>query len=86
MPLLTLPSVAMILPEPTARAVASPVPAVMAATLKVSDDHVASFVTSCVLPSLNVAVALNSCCAPKEMFALAGVTVMEFTVTDETVS
>jgi len=76
----------MILAEPTVRAVASPVLAVIEATLEVSDDHVASFVTSCVLPSLNVAVALNCCCAPKEMFAVAGVTAMEFTVTDETVS
>lgn len=85
-PLVTAPSAAEILAEPMVSAVASPVPVVTVAAAGLSELQMALFVTSWVLPSLKVAVAVNCCRDPTVMSAVAGVTAMDCTVTDATVS
>jgi hypothetical protein len=47
------------------------------------EDQVATFVTSCVDPSLKVALAANCCCSSNPMVAVAGVTASDFTITSE---
>jgi len=55
---------------------ASP-PTVIVATLGVPELHVTLLVTSCVLESLKILVALNGCVAPSAIAGLAGVTEIE---------
>ena len=58
---------------PPAIAVARP-PAVIVAVAGVSELHVTVVVMSCVVPSLNVPLAANCCCAPMMIDGFAGVT------------
>jgi hypothetical protein len=52
----------------------------------VSLDQVAEFVTSCVLPSLKVAMASNCCVLPSGIAGFAGVTASEIITAEVTVS
>ena len=76
---LTDPRVAEIVVVPVETAVARP-PVVTVATAVVDDAKVTWFVTSSVLVSEYVAVAVNCCVPPVVTVALAGVTAIEFSV------
>jgi hypothetical protein len=77
-PLMPL-TVAVIVVEPLATAVASPVEATFATAI-FEDVQAAVAVTSAVEPSLYVALAANCCVAPATMVAVAGDTVMAVSV------
>jgi len=79
------PEVAEIVVVPTARLVARPV-AAMVAVAGVDDDQVAVEVRFCVEPSVYVPVAVNCCPTPLATLGLAGVTAMETSDGDSTVS
>ena len=69
----------------TATPVASPLTVID--TFVVSDEvHWTMLVTSCVVLSLRVAIAVYCCCRPRAIGALAGVTTMLAMVALETVS
>ena len=70
---------------PTASPVARPVPLTLA-TVVVDELHVTEFVRVCVLPSLNVPVAVNCFVVPTAMLELMGVTAMDTNVAPDTVS
>ena len=85
----TPPDVALIVVEPAAAEVASPlVPAelLMAATAAADEFQVTAVVRSCVVLSENVAVAVNCCDVPLTMLGLVGVTAMDTSVAGVTVS
>jgi hypothetical protein len=86
---LTVPEVAVMLAEPTPTLCASP--AVLGVLLivaveTVSEDHVAVLVRFCVLPSVNVPVAVNCCIVPNAIDGVAGVTAIETNVAAVTVT
>ena len=81
----TEPNVAEILVLPTFLAVARPLTVIEAIPTD-EDCHLATPVTSCVVPSENVATALYCCVSPRGSAALAGVTAIETTVAEVTVS
>jgi hypothetical protein len=70
---------------PMARVVARP-ELLMVATLPAEDAHVPLLVMSCVLPSLNVPLALNCCTEPTGTDRVAGVTVTDRITADVTVN
>ena len=79
--------VAVIVVVPAANEVANPIePAVLTIVAIDCDDEVqlATFVNIRVVLSENVPVAMNCCVAPRAMFGLAGVTVMEESVAEVT--
>jgi hypothetical protein len=77
--LVTAPDVALIVVLPTPAPVAKPV-ALIVATVVADELHVALFVRFCVLPSLNVPVAVNCCVAPFAMDGAAGVMTIDCSV------
>lgn len=81
---ITAPDAAWIVEDPALRAVALPV-VEMVATAGVSDDHITELVRFCVLPSVNVPVAVNCCVAFLAIVGLAGVTAIDFNVAAATV-
>ena len=83
--LLTVPEVAVMLAEPIAILCASPAVLIVAVD-SVSDDHVAVLVRFCVLPSVNVPVAVNCCVVPKAIDGVAGVTAIDTSVAAVTVT
>ena len=68
---LMAPDVAEIVDEPTPAPVAKP-PAVIVVTEVVAEAHVTALVRFCVLPSLNVPVAVNCCVRPLASEGFAG--------------
>ena len=68
--------VALMVADPVPMLVASPT-LLMLAVETVSEAHVAVELRSCVLPSLNVPVAINCCVVPKAMKGFAGVTAID---------
>jgi hypothetical protein len=58
----------------------------MVAVETVSDDHVTVLVRFCVLPSLNVPVAVNACIVPSAIDGVAGVIAIETRAAVVTVS
>jgi hypothetical protein len=70
---------------PTLKALASPL-TVIEATPVADEFHTTEPVMFCVDESEKVPVAVNCCAIPIEMFAFAGVTTMETTVAEVTVS
>lgn len=81
---ITAPDAAWIVEDPALRAV--PLPVVeMVATAGVSDDHITELVRFCVLPSVNVPVAVNCCVAFLASVGFAGVTAIDFNVAAATV-
>jgi hypothetical protein len=83
---LTEPDVAEIVADPCATVVASPVAEVMVATVGVLELHCAVPVMFCVLPSLNVPVAVNCGVTPSGSVGIAGVTAIEISVAAVTVT
>ena len=79
------PEVARIVVEPAPTAVARPA-VLIVATAPVEELHVAVLVRSCVVPSLNVPVALNCCVWPLVIEEFAGVTATDARVAAVTVS
>lgn len=77
------PAVAVIVVVPAATAWPSPLTSTVI-TLVALDDHVTD-VSSCVLPSLKMPVAVNCCCVPGAKEGLAGVTVIESRLAGTTV-
>ena len=74
------PELAVIMAEPVPTLVASPcgfTTLLIVATVAVSELHCTVLVTSCVLPSVNVPVAVNCCVLPRGMLGIAGVTAIE---------
>jgi hypothetical protein len=85
----TLPDVAVIVVEPAATDVTLPLePAalLMAATAAVDDFHITVVVRSCVVLSEYVPVAVNCCVVPGAMLGLVGLTAMDTSVAEVTVS
>jgi hypothetical protein len=82
---LIAPDVALIVDVPTPAPVARPA-VVIVAVVVVPDDHVTLDVRFCVLPSLNVPVAVNCCVAPLVIEGFAGVTAIDCNVAAVTVS
>ena len=89
----TVRSVEPLMPPDTAVIVAVPAPTLLAspallivAAAGVSDDHVAVLVRFCVLPSLNVPVAVNCCVVPSASEGVAGVTASDTSVAAVTLS
>jgi hypothetical protein len=82
---LTLPDVALMLVVPTATVVARP-EVFTVATAEESDDQVAVLVKSCVLPSLNVPVAVNCCVPPSASEGLGGFTAIDTNMAGVTVN
>jgi hypothetical protein len=83
------PDVAVIVVEPAVAEVASPLdPAalLMAATAAADEFQVTSVVRSCVVLSEYVPVAVNCCVVPFTMLGLVGVTAMDTSVAEVTVS
>jgi len=83
------PEVAMILAEPVPTALANPcelATLLTVATMVVSELHCTVFVMFCVMPLLNVPVAVNCCVVPKGMLGIPGVTAIETKAADVTVS
>lgn len=76
-------AVTVVLPVPTLDA--SP-PVLMVATPVVEDPHVAELLRFCVLPSVNVPVAVNCWVVPRAIAGLAGVMAMETRAAAVTVS
>ena len=88
-PLLTAPELAVMVDVPTLMLLARPkLPDVLltVAVAGVAEFHVTSSVTSCVLLSVNVPVAVNCCVLPNAMEGVAGVTAMETNAAGVTVS
>jgi hypothetical protein len=83
--LLTLPDVAVIVAVPRPVLFASPVLLIVAA-IGVSDVHVAVLVRSCVPPSVNVPVAVNCCVVPSASVGVAGVTAIDTSSAEVTIS
>jgi hypothetical protein len=81
----TLPEVAVIVAPPTDNALASP-PAAMPNTDGMFELQAADAVRSCVLPSLNVPVAVYCCVVPLAIVAFAGVTEIDTRVDCPTVN
>jgi hypothetical protein len=77
--------VAVIVEVPTPAPVASPA-ALIVAVVVVPEDQVTLDVTFCVVPSLNVPVAVNCCAAPLAIDGFAGVTAIDCSVAAVTVS
>ena len=74
------PELAVIMAEPVPTLVASPcvfTALTIVATVAVSELHCTVLVTSCVLPSVKVPVAVNCCVVPRGMLGIAGVTAIE---------
>ena len=82
---LIAPDVALIVEVPTPAPVARPA-ALMVAVAVVPEDQVTLDVRFCVVPSLNVPVAMNCCVAPLAIDGFAGVTVIDCSVAAVTVS
>ncbi len=82
---LIAPDVALIVEVPTPAPVARPA-ALMVAVAVVPEDQVTLDVRFCVVPSLNVPVAVNCCVAPLAIDGFAGVTVIDCSVAAVTVS
>jgi hypothetical protein len=82
---LIAPDVALIVDVPTPAPVARPA-ALIVAVVVVPDDHVTLDVRFCVLPSLNVPVAVNCWVAPLVIDGFAGVTAIDCSVAAVTVS
>ena len=80
----TLPEVAVMVVAPALTPVASPL-VLTVATVVLLDVHVAEFVRSCWLLSLNVPVAVNCCLFPAAIVGAAGVTAIETSVAGVTV-
>ena len=80
-----LPEVAVMLATPTPTPVAKP-PVLIEATVGVSEDQVTEAVTSCVLKSLKVPVAVNCCVVPNGIDGFAGVTVIDVSTAAVTLS
>src|SRR5712671_2008447 len=80
-----VPEVALMAAVPSVRVLADPV-AFTVATVCVSDDHVTMPVTSCVLPSLNVPVAVNCCVLLDASERFAGLTAIATKTAGFTVS
>lgn len=74
---LTEPEVAVIVVLPCATVVARPAVELIVATAGVFELHCTVTVMFCVLPSLNVPVAVNCCIEPTGSVGIAGVTVIE---------
>lgn len=70
-----VPEVAMMLEVPGVRVLAKPA-AFTVTTVWVSEDHVTMLVRSCMLPSLNVPIAVNCCELLDESERFVGVTVI----------
>jgi hypothetical protein len=81
---LIAPDVALIVDVPTPAPVARPA-ALIVAVVVVPDDHVTLDVRFCVLPSLNVPVAVNCWVAPLVIEGFAGVTAIDCNVAAVTV-
>jgi hypothetical protein len=82
---LTEPDVAVMVAVPCATLVARPV-GVMVATAGVLELHCREPLMFCVLPSLNVPVAVNCCVIPSGRVGIAGVTAIETSVAVVTVT
>jgi hypothetical protein len=80
------PDVAVIVVDPCAMLVASPIVEVMVATVGVLELHCTTPVMFCVLPLLNVPVAVNCCGTPSGSVGIAGVTASETSVAAVTVT
>jgi len=83
--LLIFPDVAVIVAVPKPALCASPV-ALIVAAIGVSEVHVAVLVRSCVPPSVNVPVAVNCCCVPSASVGVAGVTAIDTSAAELTIS
>lgn len=83
---LTGPDVAVIVADPCATLVASPVVEVMVATVDALELHCTMLEMFCTLPSLNVPVAVNCCVTPSGSVGIAGVTAIETSVAAVTVT
>src|SRR5208283_929153 len=83
--LFTLPDVAVIVAVPRPVLFASPVLLIVAA-VGVSDVHVTVLVRSCVPPSVNVPVAVNCCVVPSASVGAAGVTAIDTSAAELTIS
>jgi hypothetical protein len=81
----TLPCAAVIVAVPAATPVAKPVEEIVAVPLAL-DAHVTDDVTSCVVPSLKVAMAWNCTVAPAASDGFDGVTAIDATVAALTVN
>jgi hypothetical protein len=82
---LTVPDVALTVAVPVPTLCPSPA-LLIVAVVGVSEDHVAVLVRSCVLPSVNVPVAVNCCVVPNAIDGVAGVTANDISVAAVTVS
>jgi hypothetical protein len=82
---LTVPEVALTVAVPVPTLCPSPA-LLIVAVVGVSEDHVAVLVRFCVLPSVNVPVAVNCSVVPSAIDGVAGVTAMETSVAAVTVS
>ena len=82
---LALPDAALIVVLPCAMDVASPA-LLMVATATVEDVQVTELVTSCMLPSLNVPVAVNCCDCPAAIVGFEGAMVSETSAAGLTVT
>jgi hypothetical protein len=81
------PEVAIIVVEPVLTALASPAETavlLIVATVVRAELHCTVFVMFCVLPLLNVPVAMNCCVVPRGMLGIAGVTAIETKAADVT--
>ena len=76
---LTVPSVAVMVVPPVAAPFATPL-LLIAATAVVLELHVTELLTSWLVPSLNVPVAVYCCVVPFAIDTFAGVTAMELNV------
>jgi hypothetical protein len=82
---LTVPEVALTVAVPVPTLCPSPT-LLIVAVVGVSEDHVAVLVRFCVLPSLNVPVAVNCCVVPNAIDGVAGVTANDTSTAAVTVS
>ena len=83
--LLTVPSDAVMFAVPPSTPTATPETGLIAAMEELEDNQETACVMSCVVPSLNVPMAVNCSVAPLAMEKLAGVTEMEASVAEVTV-
>jgi hypothetical protein len=81
--LLTLPEVAVTSAVPRPTLCATPAE-VMVAVETVSEDHVTVLVRFCMLPSVNVPVAVNGCIVPSAIDGVAGVIASETSAAEVT--
>ena len=82
---LIVPDVALIVAVPAPALVAKP-PDAIVATEALDELHTAVLVRFCVVPSLNVPVAVNCCVAPSAIEGFAGVTAIDCSVAAVTVN